>query len=671
VLIDYFDRNHRYRQGGYYDKADWACAGSGFEPGTETCDAVRAAYPDGTGVQSTNATLVDYVSFLKNGVSLKVLSAHSNAWISYWESGYSDVALATAVGGNAWRWLQTPGTYQYVPSLDGLEGQADQFLDRTLWENGKLASLAPALYVHNGCRVNTPSGAPAYTYNDPQYRTWQNAEGILFYLNGVSLMSRAKDFNDSPTGFGAALAPERGTFGAGWKAYFDSEATIAGMPPEKRKQSYNWSEIGDWTVRKRYASGLAVVGLEPGAQGGTIVWNADTTAGNHTSLRGPSMAWDLDRADLVVRAVGDLVYDGADEEFLVTSSWGLGLIDRVGSTTTGAQRFQMVAGGPNGTQFGGWTYDAASAKSIGVGNFDGKAPKDVLVSSSWGLAILSYDGTKLTSLMAKPNGTRFGGWLLNTADNKFFVGDFNGNGKNDILVTSPCGIGILEFSGGTLVQVAIAQNGTSLNGWTVNTATDTVVGIGDFDGGGYSDVLLRNSWGLGMVSYKSTGLYTLMAQPHASRFGGWLFNNGLDEILMVADLDTDASKKAEILIKSDTWIGVLAYANGTLTSQMVQPFGTLFGNWPSSYSDLYPGVGDFTGDGKIDLAVYNPIDLTLGVLTLANGTMTCPAMQEISDPEKLLGNFQMAGVWVMGTGDFDNDHKAEMLLMTPYDPGDM
>lgn len=57
VLIDYFDRNNRYRQGGYYDKADWACAGSGFEPGTETCDAVRAAYPDGTGVQSTNATL--------------------------------------------------------------------------------------------------------------------------------------------------------------------------------------------------------------------------------------------------------------------------------------------------------------------------------------------------------------------------------------------------------------------------------------------------------------------------------------------------------------------------------------------------------------------------------------------------------------------------------------
>lgn len=435
-----------------------------------------------------------------------------------------------------------------------------------------------------------------------------------------------------------------------------------------KARTQRWSEIGDWTVRKRYASGLAVLGLEPGAQGGTIVWNADTTAGNHTSLRGPSMAWDLDRADLLVQAVGDFVNDGTDEEFLVTSSWGLGLIDRVGSTATGTQRFQMLAGGPNGTQFGGWTYDAASAKFIGAGNFDGNAPKDVLVSSSWGLAILSYDGTKLTSLMVKPNGTWFGGWVLNTADNKFFVGDFNGNGKNDILITSPWGIGIFELSGSTLAQIAIAQNGTSLNGWTVNTATDTVVGIGDFDGGGFSDILLRNSWGLGMISYKSTGLYTLMAQPHASWFGGWHFNNGLDEILMVADLDTDTSKKAEILIKSDTWIGVLAYANGTLTSQMVQPFGTLFGNWPSSYSDLYPGVGDFTGDGKIDLVVYNPIDLTLGVLTLANGTMSCPAMENFADPETLLGNFQMAGIWVMGTGDFDNDHKAEMLLMTPYDP---
>jgi hypothetical protein len=34
-----------------------------------------------------------------------------------------------------------------------------------------------------------------------------------------------------------------------------------------------------------------------------------------------------------------------------------------------------------------------------------------------------------------PNGTRFGGWLLNTADNRFGpVGDFDGDGKTELLV---------------------------------------------------------------------------------------------------------------------------------------------------------------------------------------------------------------------------------------------
>jgi FG-GAP-like repeat/FG-GAP repeat len=680
LLLDYFDRNHRYRVGGYTTTQAFACVSFLIDDGA--CGEVANAALGSAGTMTANATLLDYVNWLKIPTTLRSIDAHSNPYNSMFGGNYADSALALAAGTNPWRWLESPaGTY--VPSLNGLQyfdttynvlaAQADQFVDRTLWENGVLAGASPALYIHDGCQVNSPANASSLPYNDPMYARWQNAEGILFFLNGVSVMSRAKIFDDHPVGFGVALAPEQANFGAGWKAYFDSEATnaaVAGIPSD-RKRSYNWSEIGDWTVRKRYVSGLAVVGLEPGTQSGQVVWNADTTAANATSLRGPSMAWDLERTDLVVQAVGDFVNDGPDEEFLVTSSWGLGLIDRVGSTATGTQRFQMLAGGPNGTQFGGWTYDAASTKFIGVGKFDSVGNTEILVSSSWGLAILRYAGNQLTSIMAKPNGTWFGGWVLNTADNKFFVGDFNGDGLSDILITSPWGIGIFELSGNTLAQVAIAQNGTSLNGWTVNTATDSVVGIGDFDGGGSSDILLRNSWGLGIVSYKSTGLYTLMAQPHASWFGGWHFNNGLDQIVMVADLDTDAAKKAEILIKSDTWIGVLGYANGTLTSEMVQPFGTLLGSWPSSASDIFPGVGDFNGDGKIDLVVYNEIDWTLGVLTLGNGTMTSVALQQISDPQTLLGNFQMAGVWVMATGDFDGDQKAEMLLMTPNDPGEM
>ena len=57
----------------------------------------------------------------------------------------------------------------------------------------------------------------------------------------------------------------------------------------------------------------------------------------------------------------------------------------------------------------------------------------------------------------QPNGTRFGGWLLNTADNHFGPpGDYDGDGRAELLVTSPWGIGILEQAGATMAAPTMA-----------------------------------------------------------------------------------------------------------------------------------------------------------------------------------------------------------------------
>lgn len=62
-------------------------------------------------------------------------------------------------------------------------------------------------------------------------------------------------------------------------------------------------------------------------------------------------------------------------------------------------------------------------------------------------------------------------WLLNTADNTFGpVGDFDGDGHAEILVSSPWGIGVLKLSGGTMTVPMMAPNGTRFGGWLLNTA---------------------------------------------------------------------------------------------------------------------------------------------------------------------------------------------------------
>jgi hypothetical protein len=59
--------------------------------------------------------------------------------------------------------------------------------------------------------------------------------------------------------------------------------------------------------------------------------------------------------------------------------------------------------------------------------------------------------------MAANNGTRFGGWLLNTADNNFGeAGDYDGDGHEEILVNSPWGLDILKMAGATMSAPTIA-----------------------------------------------------------------------------------------------------------------------------------------------------------------------------------------------------------------------
>lgn len=103
----------------------------------------------------------------------------------------------------------------------------------------------------------------------------------------------------------------------------------------------------------------------------------------------------------------------------------------------------------NGTRFGGWLLNTGDNKLEVTGDFDGDGRHEILIASPWGIAVLKQSGSALTQVMIAPNGTRFGGWLLNTADNRFdMVGDFNGDGRVEILVTSPWGIGILARSSG-------------------------------------------------------------------------------------------------------------------------------------------------------------------------------------------------------------------------------
>ena len=163
-------------------------------------------------------------------------------------------SIKTESGGHPWRWIEQGG--QYVPSFQG-HFTADLNLYRTLWENNILQGLCPSFFLHSGCDVNTPDGADIKPYSDPSYGACQNAESILFYANGLAVISRSKMFYDGPSGFGKGFgAADAATFGDGWIEHFQVESSdeILAQNRTDRKRSSMWSVIGDWTLRKHYDS---------------------------------------------------------------------------------------------------------------------------------------------------------------------------------------------------------------------------------------------------------------------------------------------------------------------------------------------------------------------------------------------------------------------------------
>ncbi len=158
-------------------------------------------------------------------------------------------------------------------------------------------------------------------------------------------------------------------------------------------------------------------------------------------------------------------------------------------------------------------------------DFDGDGRDEVLVTSPWGIGILKMSGSTLNAPMMAPNGTRFGGWLLNTADNILGpAGDFDGDGHNEVLVTSPWGVGILKLSGSTLNAPMMAPNGTRFGGWLLNTADNQLGPAGDFDGDRHDEVLIASPWGIGILKMSGSTLNAPMMAPNGTRFGGWLLN---------------------------------------------------------------------------------------------------------------------------------------------------
>lgn len=268
LLISYFDRNHLFRNGENSKKqrttATIAFPQSDFSANSANNYLKRTNSSFTSSVIQENGTLLDYVNWLKKTASLRGIVAHSSRWNTAFGRNYLASNLER-VTGRPWRWKKRDGSLHYTPSFDEQGPAADLYLHRTLWENKVLSQTGGDLLVHQGCEVNTPSGVNKLPYNNATYGDFQNGEGILFYLNSLAILTRAKVYNDAPQGLKDAFdaKTEDDHFGAAWKAYFNNDTRSSSLTsPSSKKRAYFWSILGDWTLRLFYKR-QDCVGINP------------------------------------------------------------------------------------------------------------------------------------------------------------------------------------------------------------------------------------------------------------------------------------------------------------------------------------------------------------------------------------------------------------------------
>ncbi len=281
--------------------------------------------------------------------------------------------------------------------------------------------------------------------------------------------------------------------------------------------------------------------------------------------------------------IGDYDGDGKDDLLVwypTNGNWQVALSKTV--------EFVPTPGGGGSSWLENWARGSGWVPF--VGNFSGGAQDDIVVwhpaNGDWQVAV--SDGTKFT-----PVG---GSWLLNWATGSGWVplvGDFNGDGMDDIVVWHPA-------NGDWQVAVSDGTKFNPLGGsWLLNWATGSgwIPLVGDFDGDGKDDIV---------VWHPENGDWQV-AVSDATKFtpvgGSWLLNwaTGPGWIPLVGDFDGDG--KDDIVVwhpENGDW--QVAVSDGT---KFIPVGGSWLFNWPQG-SGWIPFVGDFNGDGKDDIVVWHP-----------------------------------------------------------------
>jgi hypothetical protein len=297
--------------------------------------------------------------------------------------------------------------------------------------------------------------------------------------------------------------------------------------------------------------------------------------------------------------------------------------------------------------------------SVAVGDFNADGIPDLAVAN-YGTYPYYTDGS-VSILLGQGDGTFLTAksYPAGIAPKSVAVGDFNGDGKQDLAVAD---IGD-NYAKGQGVSVLLGQgDGSFLTAKTYVAWVDPYsVAVGDFNGDGKQDLAVANH---GEFPYTNGNVSVLLGQGDGTFPSTPAFPAGTNPwSVAVGDFNGDGIPDLAVANENSDNVSVLL-GKGDGTFLPAQTFDA--GTHPRSVA-----VGDFNADGKLDLAVagygryldyygnYHNFDETVRVL-LGKGDGTFqPAVNYAAGKEPTS----------VAVGDFNGDGKQDLAVANYYSSG--
>jgi hypothetical protein len=298
-----------------------------------------------------------------------------------------------------------------------------------------------------------------------------------------------------------------------------------------------------------------------------------------------------------------------------------------------------------------------------VGDMDGDGLDEILVSSSWGIGILKQSGNTMICLASAADGTRIGDLTLDVGGDNFpAIADFDGLGRAGIFVSSRWGIGILKYDAGKLIALATTVNGTRLGQWVLNSEANVFGPAADYDGDGVSEILVTGSSGVGILKYTNGGFTCIAMTANGTVVDGIAMDTR--EMTRGPVGDFDGSGRFSVLVSCPWGIAFLGIGEANEVTFGPTKNGTdIGGGWKlDTTSDVFSQAGNYSGGtlgsggaGVAELFVSSPS--RVGILTFGQALALVP-----NGPLKGGWNLQTGSNIFGPTANYDGESQDEILV---------